>query len=408
MGLHRFKPVPSGRMGILWTLSTIKNSAIIEFGCMGHMHYSSVSLKRAGIYEGSKLYSTHIDETDISLGQVKRFEDTIDEVVKIENPKVIFLIPSAIPEMIGSDIFSMTEEIKYKYPEIIFIPFGFGGFNINKNKGVQETLFSLCKSIPVKLKKTERPTFNIIGSCADIFKFKEDSNEIIRIMKNAFDIDPLCVLSSNTSIDDIQKIGAAHLNIVIRREGVKSAKYLEKKFGTPFIFERPYGIKGTSSWLKKISNLCNFNLNLDYINLEEDLFKKQSFNVIPHFKHIIRDHTEESLLSLGGHVDVVRGILNFGCNEINLPKGFCWSNCPDFFDDDIPFLEEEIWLNFVNKHDKGILMTSGEILKWIDKNDELQISNPDTKWRLHGYSVPFIGYRGAINLVNIWINEIND
>ena len=40
MGLYRFKPMPSGRMGIFWTLSSIKNSAVVEFGCMGHNLYS--------------------------------------------------------------------------------------------------------------------------------------------------------------------------------------------------------------------------------------------------------------------------------------------------------------------------------------------------------------------------------
>jgi nitrogenase molybdenum-cofactor synthesis protein NifE len=64
MGLHRFKPLPSGRMGILWTLATIRDAALVEFGCMGHMLYSGVTLKRAGVHDACRLYSTHIDETE--------------------------------------------------------------------------------------------------------------------------------------------------------------------------------------------------------------------------------------------------------------------------------------------------------------------------------------------------------
>ena len=74
MGLQRFKPLPSGRMGSLWTLSTIKNAALVEFGCMGHLFYSNVTLERTGIYDGCKLYSTHITETDIALGDTLRLE----------------------------------------------------------------------------------------------------------------------------------------------------------------------------------------------------------------------------------------------------------------------------------------------------------------------------------------------
>ena len=51
MGLHRFKPMPSGRRGIFWTLSGIKDAAVVEFGCMGHNLYSGSCLKQAGMYE---------------------------------------------------------------------------------------------------------------------------------------------------------------------------------------------------------------------------------------------------------------------------------------------------------------------------------------------------------------------
>ena len=76
MGLHRFKPMPSGRMGIFWTLSGIKNAAVIEFGCMGHNIYSGGSLRTAGVYEekGARLYTTYIDETDIAMGDTRRLE----------------------------------------------------------------------------------------------------------------------------------------------------------------------------------------------------------------------------------------------------------------------------------------------------------------------------------------------
>lgn len=70
MGLHKFKPIPSVRMGILWTLASIKDAALIEYGCMGHMLYARAFLNRAGIPKACSLYSTHIDETDIALGGI--------------------------------------------------------------------------------------------------------------------------------------------------------------------------------------------------------------------------------------------------------------------------------------------------------------------------------------------------
>ena len=106
MGLHRFKPMPSGRMGIFWTLSGIKDAAVVEFGCMGHNLYSGSCLKQAGMYEekGALLYTTYIDETDIAMGDTGRLEATLRYVIDHDRPEVIFLQPSAVPEVVGTDL----------------------------------------------------------------------------------------------------------------------------------------------------------------------------------------------------------------------------------------------------------------------------------------------------------------
>lgn len=47
-------------------------------------------LNQAGISRGCKLYSTHIDETDISLGDTRRLNRTIAQIVERDKPKIIF------------------------------------------------------------------------------------------------------------------------------------------------------------------------------------------------------------------------------------------------------------------------------------------------------------------------------
>jgi hypothetical protein len=53
-------------------------------------------------------------------------------------------------------------------------------------------------------------------------------------------------------------------------------------------------------------------------------------------------------------------------------------------------------------------MASGEALDWAGLGTDLQISNPDTKWRLNPYEPPFVGFHGAIYLANLWINSSPD
>lgn len=404
MGLHRFKPIPSGRMGTLWTIASIRDAALIEFGCMGHMLYSSVTLERTGVYDGCKLYSTHLEETDIAFGDTSRLDKTIENIIEKDSPKVIFLLPSSIPEVIGIDLKAVCESLQLKYPKVKLIPFGCGGFDVNQYRGVQEALLLLVKKLPVDIKKTDQPTFNIIGSCADIFRFQSDANEIVRIMDGSFGIKPVCVLSSDTSIEDIENMGSAHLNIVLRREGIPAAKYLEKRFGIPYIVGRPYGINGTLSWIDKIANISNLNLNTGFLQKEREDARKQLKPVMPSFFHIAKSHPDETVLSLGGHADVVSGILSFGCSELLLSKGTCWCDSPDMGSEEIPFFSEDEWIHAIQSHKKGFLMASGEALDWSGYNTDMQISNPDTKYRLHPYDPPFVGFRGAVNLVNLLIN----
>ncbi len=406
MGLHQFRPLPSGRMGILWTLAPIRDAVLMEFGCMGHMVYAQAFLKRAGVPEACKLYSTHMDETDVSLGGIERISRTVEDIVRRDQPRVIFLLPSSVPEMIGTDLPAVCEELQPQYPNVRLLPFGYGGFDVSLHRGVAEALLLLVKALPADGKRTEKPTFNIIGSCGDMFRFQADAEEILRIMEGALRIKPLCVLTSDTSVKQIEQMGGAHINLVIRREGEPAAKHLKKRFGTPYLVKRPYGVRGTGQWIEEIAQILGMAPNRDFVDRQQKEVKSLIAAAVPILRHFTKEQPTEMCLSLGAHADVVQGILDFGCGELELPKGICWCDCPEMASDLLLYFTEEQWTEAVKTQKKGLLMTSGEALEWAGKSREMQISNPDTKWRINPYEPPLVGFRGAVNLVNIWVNEI--
>ncbi len=407
MGLHRFKPMPSGRMGIFWTLASISEAAVVEFGCMGHNIYSGGNLRRGGIYEGygSPLYTTYIDETDIAMGDTSRLSATIAQVIKNDAPKVIFLQPSAVPEVVGTDMYAVANELQYEFPDTPLIPLGHGSFAISQQKGVEEALKALAKALPEDREKTENPTYNIIGSCPDLFNFASDSLEIQRLMKGAFGMDMVCDFSSKCSVTDIRNMGSAHINLVIRREGIPAAKVLQKRFGTPYLYARPYGIKGTTQWLIDVGDVLGIKPCEEFITSEETLLKLQYEPGRYTLENNQWSYPDEAVLTIGGHYDVVKGILTFVTTELPISKGTAWCNCPEMGDDEIPYFSEKEWIPVVKNHDKGYLMFSGEALKWAGKNTQLQIANPDIAYRMHPYDPPFVGYRGAINIINKLLNE---
>ena len=74
-GIVRYLPTPSDRMGLLWTLLTIKDGVILELGPSGTTHYSMESISEFGIPMRGNLYCTHIDEDNIIMGDTARFEE---------------------------------------------------------------------------------------------------------------------------------------------------------------------------------------------------------------------------------------------------------------------------------------------------------------------------------------------
>ena len=129
-----FQPVivESNHFGRNETIASIRDAVVIEYGCMGHMMYGRMFLNKAGVSGVAKTYSTHIDEADISLGDTNRLNRAIAEIVEKDKPKVIFLLPSSVPEVIGTDLLAISRELQPQYPDIPIIPFKYGGFEIGR------------------------------------------------------------------------------------------------------------------------------------------------------------------------------------------------------------------------------------------------------------------------------------
>lgn len=403
MGLYKTSPPLSGRMGALWCLASIADSAVIEYGCMGHMAYGRTFLHRMGAYSG-KLYSTHIGETDIAMGDTSRLTAAIEQVSETENVQTIFLLPSSVPEIIGIDLEAIANELAPIFPDIRLIPLSCGGFDECGHKGVELTLLHLAKVLTQNVNRTEKPTFNIIGSCADLFNFVPDSAEIERLASNAFSAKRLCTMTSDTSISELEKLGSAHFNLVIRHEGEATAKYLYQQYGTPYLMGRPYGVEGTINWLYEIKNKFGLCINKEFVEAEQKRSLEQTQAIRVVMGRFLRVHKEESKLILAGHVDTISGIAAFTKGSFGFEQVFCFSDCSCMASQDIKSLDDETKVHLAASK-KGFLMGSGELLNMANRDRSMQIAVPENLWH-HAYEPPLVGFRGSVNLATILVNDM--
>ncbi len=340
MGLYKSVPPLAGRIGTLWTLATIRESAVVEFGCMGHTVYARTFLSKMGA-QGSQLYSTHIRETDIAMGDTTRLSNAIIEILENKSIKTIFLLPSTVPEIIGIDIKAIAMELSFEYPEIDFITFNTGSFNMKLSTGIEKTLLTLAKKLVRNEEKSDKPSYNIIGSCADLFNFNADCMELERLLEGAFDIEKNCVMTSNTSITSLRNLSKAHINIVIRQEGLETAKYLEKKYGIPYIYQRPYGFSNTVKWLEDIKSVLNLEISNKFIEDE----KKNYIELTAPYKIILQRfmiaHGDTSKLIIAGHKDVVNGMYEVCSSEFNFRDITKYSDNIELQTDDMPYITDK-------------------------------------------------------------------
>ena len=138
MSLVRFLPTPSDRMGILWSLLCIKDSVIVEYGPAGTTHYSMGLFDELGIDQQNRLFSTHMSEDDVVMGDVSRLEKALMEVDEGYHPKVIFVVASSVSAVIGTDLRGVCAYMQEKVAARL-IAFEQGGFRGDYSIGLRET-----------------------------------------------------------------------------------------------------------------------------------------------------------------------------------------------------------------------------------------------------------------------------
>ena len=404
MEFYKFFPTPSDRMGTIWTLSTIKDVYIIEFGPAGTTHFAIEGLMQLNAEHKANVYTTHINETDISFGKQDRLENAILEIDAQHKPKYIFVMASSISAIIGTDIESVCYEMQSNVNAKL-IPITTGGYNGDHTVGIEKTIEMLCKEIVKETLNKRSNSYNIIGNNADMFNFLSDVEEIGSIMKNAFNLDLNTVFTAYTSIDEIEKAGEAEFNLVLRSEGIKGAEVLKKNNRMDYYYGRPYGLEGTTLWIRNIGEQFGVQVNEAYIVEQTRKLRKHLMS----YKFMVRGLKNKSVILVGDY-DVVIGLANM-VDELglNVEKIIVKHRLSKKVKKLIPekwtnILESELTERQIEEYLSNtpayLLMADEATLQLNNRSRlHLQIANPNfTKYSIYPYT-PFVGYRGVLYMI---------
>lgn len=400
MQAYKYFPVANDRMGIIWTLSSVKDACVIEFGPAGTTHYAVEGIGSLNGEDEAKIYSTHMDQSDVTFGKYERLEKAIVEIDENISPKYIFVMASSISSIIGADIISVCETLKNS-TNAKLIPITTGGLKDDYNVGVEYALEMLVSEI-VKENSKDINKYNILGSNIDKYNYLSDTKEIERIMKGLFDKELNTTFTANTRIEEIEEASKASLNIVIRKEALKAAEYMKEKYNIPYVYKNIYGLKNTIKFIEAVKQIDGYNLNEEKYNEEINFVKKNMFGI----KRKFYFYEETKDCAVFGDYDTVIGISDMlselGFN-IDRKEILYKTNCED---EEILISTSELERMKYLK-DKELLMLLGDgpsiDMKHNSKLD-LQVSNPNLeKINIYPYT-PFVGFRGCLYMMEKILN----
>lgn len=263
MSLCRFYPPASDRMAIIWSLMPVKDAIVLEYGPAGTTHFGGGLYSSLGISLHQSLFTTHISEDDVIMGDVTRLEKAIVEIDETYAPKVIFVVASAVVAVIGTDIRGVCRYMQEKVNAKL-VAFEDGGFRGDYTYGLRAVYKLLAEQIAKDIDNSdlkEEKTYQIIGASAGSYRIRSDVWELQQLMSEAFGWKCRMVMGLETDVKHLETAGAAGLNLVIRQEALAAGTILNERFGTPFVYGAPYGYQGTLNWLQQISEVIGEPIN---------------------------------------------------------------------------------------------------------------------------------------------------
>lgn len=400
MSLCRNYPTPSNRMAVMWSLLPIKDSIVLEYGPAGTTHFGAGLYSSFGISLENSLFTTHISEDDIIMGDVSRLEKAILEIDRNYKPKVIFIVASAVIAIIGTDIKGVCAYMQEKINARL-ISFDDGGFGGDYSLGLRNTYTTLIKefSLNSNIKKEEN-TYNILGVSAASYRIKSDIWEIQELMEKSFNMKVNTILGLEASINDLENIGAGSINLVIRNEALPTAKLLEEKFGIPYIYQVPYGYEGTLNWLEEISNILGKEINISYKNQLEE--KSKDLQSEMEFIKMMVGNRYKFLpkATIIGDYDTIIGLSSL-CEEfaLEIDKKICnhsLKNIDSVTDNMIYLKKEKDKINLLlNIHNQFVLGDEISLDICDFSNTKVCVSFPFPNKNQVATHLPFMGEKGT-------------
>jgi len=246
-------PIPSDYFGVQWALAGIEDALILEHGAAGTAFYNAVTFNSMNRQTTRGVhFTTGMDEDDVVMGREDKIVSAIEELDERYHPPVISLASTAITSVIGLDLEGIRRELQPRV-DARLLAFTGGGFAGDYTVGIKNVFRTLVDEI-VRPAKPRARTVNLIGPTVDTFNHPSDYAEIERLL-SLVGVEVHAVFTRGTDVARLESAPAAALNIVTRDLGLEAAQLLQDRYGTPYYYGFPIGLRASVQFLEEVGTI---------------------------------------------------------------------------------------------------------------------------------------------------------
>ena len=190
--------------------------------------------------QDSLIFISGLTEIDAVMGNDEKFLSDIKEAAGELHPKFIALVSSPIPFMNGTDFPALAKvlETETGIPAFAVPTNGMYDYVYGAGKALEEIARRFVSEQMEDRNGSER-TVNLLGATPLDFGPISKVEELKKNLEQ-YGWKTISTWAMGDSLEDLAQAGKAEMNLVISSVGLRAAKMLKEKYGTPYVIGTPY------------------------------------------------------------------------------------------------------------------------------------------------------------------------
>ena len=203
-----------------------------------------------------------VDRHVLARGSQEKVVENITRKDKEENPDLIILTPTCTSSILQEDLQNFVNRAGLDSKSDVLLA-DVNHYRVNELQAADRTLEQIIRFYLEKarlkenlvVKKTEKPSANILGIFTLGFHNQHDCRELRRLL-NDLGISINEILPEGGSVTNIKNLPNAWFNLIPYREvGLMAANYLQTEFDMPYVAITPMGLLDTENCIREIVNI---------------------------------------------------------------------------------------------------------------------------------------------------------